>query len=69
MTIESTLKTGIARWFPGATGIDRLAQLSGGASQETWSFNLLHPSGDMAVILRRAPSCYGAAPGLSLIHI
>ncbi|HAP13866.1 MAG TPA: phosphotransferase family protein [Afipia sp.] len=63
MTIESTLKTGIARWFPGATGIDRLAQLSGGASQETWSFNVLHTSGDMAVILRRAPSGYGAAPG------
>ncbi len=63
MTIESTLKTGVARWFPGATGIDRLAQLSGGASQETWLFNVLHPSGDIAVILRRAPSGYGAAPG------
>ncbi|MES2166487.1 MAG: phosphotransferase family protein, partial [Pseudomonadota bacterium] len=43
MTIESSLKASIARWFPGATGIDRLAQLSGGASQETWSFDVLHP--------------------------
>ena len=63
MTIESAIKTGIARWFLGATGIDRLAQLSGGASQETWSFDVLHPSGNIAVILRRAPSGYGAAPG------
>ena len=63
MTIESSLKASIARWFPGATGIDRLAQLSGGASQETWSFDVLHPEENIAVILRRAPSGYGAAPG------
>lgn len=63
MTIESAIKASVARWFPGATGIDRLAQLSGGASQETWSFSVLHPSGNIAVILRRAPSGYGAAPG------
>lgn len=63
MTIETAIKAGVGRWFPGATGIDGLAQLSGGASQETWSFNVLHPSGDITVILRRAPSGYGAAPG------
>lgn len=28
MTIESSLKASIARWFPGATGIDRWPQLS-----------------------------------------
>jgi len=63
MTVEGPLKAGIASWFPGATGIDRLARLSGGASQETWSFDVIHPSGTVAVILRRAPEGYGAAPG------
>lgn len=62
MTIESPVKAGIANWFPGATGIDGLTQLSGGASQETWAFDVLHPSGMIAVILRRAPAGYGAAP-------
>lgn len=63
MTIESPVKAGIANWFPGATGIDGLSQLSGGASQETWSLDVVHPSGNIAVILRRAPAGYGAAPG------
>jgi aminoglycoside phosphotransferase (APT) family kinase protein len=63
MTIERPVKASIASWFPGATGIDRLAQLSGGASQETWSFNVMYPSGNIPVILRRAPAGYGAAPG------
>ncbi|EKS35727.1 phosphotransferase family protein [Afipia clevelandensis] len=63
MTIESAIKASVTRWFPGAAGMDRLAQLSGGASQETWSFSVLHPEGDIAVILRRAPPGYGAAPG------
>ncbi len=48
---------------PGATGIDGLSQLSGGASQETWSFDVVHPLGNIAVILRRAPAGSGAAPG------
>jgi len=63
MTIQSPVKAGIAHWFPGATGINGLSQLSGGASQETWSFDVVHPSGNIAVILRRAPAGYGAAPG------
>jgi aminoglycoside phosphotransferase (APT) family kinase protein len=63
MTIESPVKAGIANWFPGATGIDGLSQLSGGASQETWSFDVVHPSGNIPVILRRAPAGSGAAPG------
>ncbi|MES2751922.1 MAG: phosphotransferase family protein [Pseudomonadota bacterium] len=63
MTIESPVKAGIANWFPGATGIARLSQLSGGASQETWSFDVLHPEGSIGAILRRAPAGYGAAPG------
>src|SRR5262249_58075204 len=35
---------------------------SGGASQETWSFDIIHPDGNVGVILRRAPKGYGAAP-------
>lgn len=46
----------------GATGIARAARLSGGASQETWTFTILHPEGDRDAILRRAPPGYGAAP-------
>ena len=63
MTIESALKAGITRWFPGTTGFENLSRLSGGASQETWSFDVMHPSGRIGVILRRAPMGSGAAPG------
>ena len=63
ITAEALLKAGMADWFPGATGIDKLQQLSGGASQETWSFDVIHPSGNIGAILRRAPAGYGAAPG------
>ena len=38
-------------------------RLSGGASQETWSFDITHPDGLIGAILRRAPPGYGAAPG------
>lgn len=38
-------------------------RLSGGASQETWSFDIAHPDGIIGAILRRAPPGYGAAPG------
>ncbi len=37
-------------------------RLSGGASQETWSFDIVHPGGNIGAILRRAPQGYGAAP-------
>jgi aminoglycoside phosphotransferase (APT) family kinase protein len=41
----------------GATGIGALQRLSGGASQETWSFDLLLDSGErLPLILRRAPA-------------
>ncbi|WP_334493598.1 phosphotransferase [Bradyrhizobium sp. AZCC 1614] len=39
------------------------AKLSGGASQETWTFDIVHPSGNVGAILRRAPLGYGASPG------
>jgi aminoglycoside phosphotransferase (APT) family kinase protein len=62
ITAEALCKAGVADWFPGATGIEHLQQLSGGASQETWSFDVVHPSGHIGAILRRAPAGYGAAP-------
>ncbi len=49
--------------MPGATGVSGAAKLSGGASQETWRFDIVHPDGDVGAILRRSPKGYGAAPG------
>jgi aminoglycoside phosphotransferase (APT) family kinase protein len=61
--IEQELTRCVAAVMPGTTGIAGLAKLSGGASQETWRFDILHPDGDVGAILRRAPAGYGAAPG------
>jgi aminoglycoside phosphotransferase (APT) family kinase protein len=41
--------------FEGATALEGLRRLSGGASQETWSFDLLAAGGDQPLILRRTP--------------
>src|SRR3984885_3286576 len=60
--IEAELGRCVAAWYPGTTGVANCARLSGGASQETWSFDIVHPDGDIGAILRRAPSGYGAAP-------
>src|SRR5262249_40152594 len=43
-------------------GVAAARKLSGGASQETWSFDIVHPLGSVGAILRRAPKGYGAAP-------
>ncbi len=61
--MQAELGRCVASWFPGATGIAAAAKLSGGASQETWSFDIVHPGGNVGAILRRAPQGYGAAPG------
>ena len=61
--IEVELGRGVAGWYPGAVGVANPVRLSGGASQETWSFDILHPDGSIGAILRRAPIGYGAAPG------
>ena len=61
--IEAELGRCVAAWYPGATGVTGAAKLSGGASQETWSFDIIHPDGHIGAILRRAPPGYGAAPG------
>jgi len=61
-TTEELLARCVATWCAGATGIANAARLSGGASQETWSFDIVHPDGNIGTILRRAPIGYGAAP-------
>src|ERR1700733_8670598 len=60
--IEAELGRCVAAWYPGTTGVANSARLSGGASQETWSFDIVHPDGTIGAILRRAPQGYGAAP-------
>jgi aminoglycoside phosphotransferase (APT) family kinase protein len=60
--IEAELSRSVARWCPGATGTTGATKLSGGASQETWRFDITHPEGMIGAILRRAPKGYGAAP-------
>ncbi|WP_029587205.1 phosphotransferase family protein [Bradyrhizobium sp. URHD0069] len=61
--MEEQLGRCVASWCPGATGVVEAVRLSGGASQETWSFDIVHPNGTVGAILRRAPQGYGAAPG------
>jgi aminoglycoside phosphotransferase (APT) family kinase protein len=60
--IEAELSRSVARWFAGATGVTGAAKLSGGASQETWRFDIVHPDGAIGAILRRSPKGFGAAP-------
>ena len=60
--MEALLGRCVASWYPGATGVINAIRLSGGASQETWSFDIEHPGGNVGAILRRAPQGYGAAP-------
>jgi aminoglycoside phosphotransferase (APT) family kinase protein len=60
--MEALLGRSVASWCPGATGVAGAVRLSGGASQETWSFDIVHPDGNIGAILRRAPQGYGAAP-------
>jgi aminoglycoside phosphotransferase (APT) family kinase protein len=61
--IEGQLGRCVASWYPGATGVTGAAKLSGGASQETWTFDIVHPGGNTGAILRRAPPGFGASPG------
>jgi aminoglycoside phosphotransferase (APT) family kinase protein len=60
--MQALLGDGVASWYPGAKGVTNAVRLSGGASQETWSFDIVHPEGNIGAILRRAPQGYGAAP-------
>ncbi len=53
--IAAPLADAVRRKMPGATGIANLRRLSGGASQETWSFDATTAGEPVALILRRAP--------------
>ena len=63
--IETELGRCVASFYPGATGVTGAAKLSGGASQETWRFDIVHPAGNVGAILRRAPPGYAASPSPS----
>jgi aminoglycoside phosphotransferase (APT) family kinase protein len=60
--MQASLERCVVSWCPGATGVTGLTQLSGGASQETWSFDIVRAGSHLGAILRRAPVGYGAAP-------
>lgn len=60
--MQEALGRCVASWCAGATGVSNAARLSGGASQETWSFDIVHPGGNIGAILRRAPQGHGASP-------
>ncbi|WP_441240492.1 phosphotransferase family protein [Tardiphaga sp. 768_D3_N2_1] len=62
-SVAELLARSVTSWCNGATGVTDAKRLSGGASQETWSFDITHPDSAIGAILRRAPSGYGAAPG------
>lgn len=61
--MQIALSRCVTTWCEGATGVVDVKRLSGGASQETWSFDIDHANGPRGAILRRAPQGYGAAPG------
>jgi len=63
--IEEELSRCVISWYPGATGVTGAAKLSGGASQETWSFDIVHPAGNVGAVLRRAPPGYDTSPSSS----
>jgi aminoglycoside phosphotransferase (APT) family kinase protein len=60
--IEEHLNRSLASWYPGAICSANERKLSGGASQETWSFDIVFPAGNVGAILRRSPKGHGAAP-------
>lgn len=49
------LERAVCRGIPDITRIEGLGRLSGGGSQETWSFNAIGPRGTERLILRRTP--------------
>lgn len=72
MVLHEALEALAGRLAPGAVAIDGLARLSGGASQETWSFDAVRADGTrIPLILRRPPggsgtTDMGTAAGLEL---
>lgn len=53
--IAEPLAAALGKHIAGVTGIENLRRLSGGASQETWSFDARQNGPSIPLILRRAP--------------
>ncbi len=51
----AALETALRSAIPGLTGLDAMARLSGGASQETWAFDAVANGAYIPLILRRSP--------------
>lgn len=68
--IAAPLAEAVRLKVPGTTGIANLRRLSGGASQETWSFDATTGAAPIPLILRRAPGgrrdTRSHAPGLEV---
>lgn len=58
--------TVVRRFAPDVEKIDKLARLSGGASQETWSLTVLASGAPQRMILRRAPTGVPVVEKISL---
>ncbi|MGF1454311.1 MAG: phosphotransferase family protein [Alphaproteobacteria bacterium] len=65
--LQDALTALAGRLAPGAVAIDALSRLSGGASQETWSFDAVRADGTrIPLILRRPPGGRGTAEDESM---
>lgn len=53
--IAGPLSAAVARQIEGVSAIENLRRLSGGASQETWSFDAIGDGKSVPLILRRSP--------------
>ena len=53
--IAGPLSAAVARQIEGVSAIENLRRLSGGASQETWSFDAIGDDKSVPLILRRSP--------------
>ena len=67
--LAAALERLVCARIPGATGIERLRRLSGGASQETWSFDATTGGDPLALILRRRPGPAGALAAGALLAL
>ena len=65
--LPDALAAAARRRIPGTRGIRDLRRLSGGANQETWSFDARTDNGVVPLILRRRPG--GAAAGSDLLNL
>lgn len=68
-TLESVLLQALQRTCPEIEAIRELRRLSGGASQETWSFVADAPGASQRLILRRAPGGRSGGPTAASIPL